>query len=100
MSAAAQRLVAAATLLVAGLLSLPLSALVLDRSSATENLILPAQLVAMACLGAALAAVWPALAPAGASTGRRLLVGAGWGLLAAVLGVGVFWLMLNGLHGA
>lgn len=100
MSAWAQRLAAAAVLLVAGLLSLPLSAMLLDRSTATENLILPAQLIAMAGLGAVLAALWPALAPGGASRTRRLLVGAAWGLLAAVLGVAVFWLMLNGLHGA
>lgn len=95
-----QRLLAAAALIVAGALSLPLSALVLDRSTATENFIVPAQLLAMAGIGAALAAAFPAIAPAGAAPTRRLLIGCCWGVLAAGVGIAVFWLLINGIGGA
>ena len=94
-----QRLLGGAVLLVAGAFSLPLTAYVLDGPG-TENAILPVQLGLMAVLGAATASALPALAPAGATPARRALVGAGWGLLAGVLGVVVFWFLLNGLRGA
>ncbi len=95
-----QRLLGAAVLVPAGVFSLPLAAYLLDRGPGTENVILPSQLLVMMLLGAALAGALPALAPRSAGIGRRLLTGAGWGLLAAVLGVAVFWLLLNGLTGA
>ncbi len=98
MSRTVQRLLIAVGLLLAGMVSLPLSAYFLD-GPATENLVLPAQLAGMALLGAALGAAAPAISREGA-TGRRALVGAGWGLLAAVVGVAVFWFLLNGLGGA
>jgi hypothetical protein len=94
-----QRLLGAAVLLVAGMVSLPVSAYFLDGSG-TENLVVPAQLLAMAGVGAATAAALPALAPSGAGTGKRLAVGACWGVAGAVTGVAGFWFLLNGLGGA
>ena len=41
-----------------------------------------------------------ALAREGASTGRRALTGAWWGLLGLFVGLVVFWFLLNGLNGA
>ena len=86
-------------LLVLGMLSLPLSAYFLDGQG-TENWIVPVQLVAMAALGAAVTVGLPGLAREGASTGRRALTGVWWGLLAAFVGVVVFWFLLNGFSGA
>lgn len=99
MSPAVQRVVGVLALLVAGILSLPVAALLLDGPS-TENLIVPAQLLVMAGVGAGVVVALPALARAGAPTGRRALTGAWWGLLAAFLGVLVFWLLVNGFDGA
>jgi hypothetical protein len=99
MTLTAQRVVGTLVLLVTGVLSLPLAAALLDGEG-TENWILPVQLVVMAAVGAGVAAVLPALAGDRASTSRRVLVGVGWGLLAAVVGVLVFWLLLNGFRGA
>lgn len=53
----------------------------------------------MAVIGAGLAHALPAIAKARASAAGRLLTGAGWGLLAAVVGVLVFWFLLSGLRG-
>lgn len=99
MGPVAQRIVGAVVLLVTGMLSLPLSAAVFDGEG-TENWIVPAQLLAMAGIGAGLAVALPALAREGAPTGRRAMTGAWWGLLAALVGVLVFWLAINGISGA
>jgi hypothetical protein len=99
MTRAAQRVVGIVVLLVLGVLSLPAAASVLDGEG-TENWIVPAQLVAMAALGAVVTIALPGLAREGAPTGRRALTGAWWGLLAAFVGVVVFWLLLNGFSGA
>jgi hypothetical protein len=99
MTAAAQRVVGVVVLLVAGMLSLPLAAFFFDDPD-TENWVIVIQLVAMAAVGAAVAVALPALAREGASTGRRAVTGIWWGLLAAVLGVLVFWFLLNGVRGA
>lgn len=99
MTRAAQRVVGIAVLLVLGMLSLPVSAFFLDDQG-TENWIIPVQLVVMAALGAATTIALPGLAREGASTGRRALTGAWWGLLAALVGVVVFWFLLNGIRGA
>lgn len=99
MTRSAQRVLGVVVLLVLGMLSLPVSAYVLDGRG-TENWIVPAQLVAMAVLGAAVTVGLPGLAREGASTGRRAMTGAWWGLLAALAGVVVFWLLLNGFRGA
>jgi hypothetical protein len=99
MTRAAQRVVGIVVLLVLGILSLPAAASVLDGQG-TENWIVPVQLVAMAAIGAAVTIALPGLAREGATTGRRALTGAWWGLLAAAVGVVVFWLLLSGFGGA
>jgi hypothetical protein len=99
MSRSAQRLVGIVVLVVLGMLSLPVSAYVLDDPG-TENWIVPVQLLAMAAVGAAVTVGLPGMAREGASTGRRALTGAWWGLLAAFVGVIVFWFLLNGFRGA
>ncbi|HEV2797338.1 MAG TPA: hypothetical protein VGV65_06925 [Nocardioides sp.] len=99
MTPQAQRVVGIIVLLAAGILSLPVAASLLDGQG-TENWILPVQLLAMAVVGAAVAVALPALAREGADTGRRVVTGIGWGLLAALVGVAIFWLLLNGFDGA
>ena len=99
MSPTVQRAVGVVVLLVTGMMSLPVSAALLD-SKGTENWIVPVQLLVMAAIGAGLAVALPALAREGAPTGRRAMTGMWWGLLAAFAGVLVFWLLLNGLGGA
>ena len=99
MTPQAQRVVGLIVLLAAGILSLPVAASLLDGQG-TENWILPVQLLAMAVVGAAVAVALPALAREGADTGRRVVTGIGWGLLAALVGVAIFWLLLNGFDGA
>ena len=99
MTRAAQRVVGIVVLLVLGILSLPAAASVLDGQG-TENWIVPVELVAMAAIGAAVTIALPGLAREGATTGRRAMTGAWWGLLAAAVGVVVFWLLLSGFGGA
>lgn len=99
MSRSAQRVVGIVVLLVLGMLSLPASAYVLDAPG-TENWIVPVQLLAMAAVGAAVTIGLPGMARPGATTVRRALTGAWWGLLAAFVGVVVFWFLLNGFRGA
>ena len=99
MTRAAQRVVGIVVLLVLGIVSLPAAASVLDGEG-TENWIVPVQLVAMAAIGAAVTIALPGLAREGATTGRRAMTGAWWGLLAAAVGVVVFWLLLSGFGGA
>jgi hypothetical protein len=99
MSRSAQRLLGIVVLLVLGMLSLPATAYVLDGPG-TENWIVPAQLVGMAAVGAAVTVALPGLAREGATTGRRAMTGAWWGLLAAAVGVVVFWLLISGIGGA
>lgn len=99
MSRSADRLLGFAVLLVLGMLSLPASAYVLDDPG-TENWIVPVQLLAMAALGAAVTVGLPGMAREGASTGRRALTGAWWGLAFALAGVLVAWVAINGWGGA
>ena len=99
MTRVAQRVVGIVVLLVLGVLSLPAAAYVLDEQG-TENWIVPVQLVVMAAVGAAVTVALPGLAREGATTGRRAMTGAWWGLLAAAVGVAVFWLLLSGFGGA
>jgi hypothetical protein len=98
-SRSAQRVVGIVVLLVLGVLSLPAAAYVLDEQG-TENWIVPAQLVVMAAVGAAVTVALPGLAREGATTGRRAMTGAWWGLLAAAVGVVVSWLLISGFGGA
>ncbi len=86
-------------LLAAGVVSLPVAATFLDGQG-TENWILPAQLGAMAGIGALVGWATPDLAGDGATTRRRVLVGAALGIGAAVVGVLLFFLLLSGFDGA
>jgi len=94
-----QRLGALVLLLAAGIMSLPLAALALDGEG-TENFILPAQLGAMAVFGAVVGYLLPGLAGSTATNRRAAWVGVAVGLLLALLGVVVFFLLLNGFDGA
>lgn len=99
MSATVQRVLGVLVLLVAGMLSLPLAATFLDDPG-SESWIIAVQLVVMAAIGAGVTLALPALARSGSSTGRRALTGVWWGLLAAFVGVVVYWLLISGLRGA
>ena len=90
-----QRVVAFVVLVAAGIISLPLAALVLDGEG-TENFILPAQLAGMAIVGAIVGRLLPGLAGPTASTGRAVWVGVGVGLLVAVLSVLLFFVLITG----
>jgi hypothetical protein len=96
---ALQRLVAVVLLLGAGILSLPLAALVLDGEG-TENYILLAQLTGMAVVGALVGYLLPGLAGSTASKGRSAWVGVVVGLSLAVVGIAFFFLLLSGFDGA
>lgn len=101
------KVVAVVGLLVLGVVALPVLATFLDGQG-TENLILPADVVVMAVIGALVWRFLPAPAPAGAHSGqepvaggvRTLLVGAAVGVGAAVVGLLVFFLLLSGFSGA
>ena len=93
-----QRIVAVIVLLVAGVLSLPVVAFFFDGEG-SENWIVPVQLLVMAVLGAF---VGRALGLGGdhASGTRDTVVGVVTGLVCAVLGVVLFFLLLSGFDGA
>ena len=99
LSAGAQRAIALVVILVDGVLSLPVTAAFLDGGS-TENLILPVQLAGTTAIGAMVGYALPGLAGAGATRGRGAAVGAGVGFAAAVVGLLIFFLLLNGFDGA
>lgn len=103
------RLIAYPLLVVAGIVSLPVAATFLDDQGGTEcdrrgrpggRRGLPAQLGGMALIGALVGLVTPSLAGDGASTQRRVVIGGLLGLGAAVVGVLLFFLLLNGFDGA
>jgi len=98
-SSALQRVVALVVLLAAGIASLPLAAYFLDDQG-SENWIIPAQLGGMAVLGGVVGALLPGLAKAGSSRGRAARLGAILGVTLAILGVVIFFLILNGFDGA
>lgn len=84
-------------LVVVGCLALPVSALLLDGTDIGENLVLPVQVVVTAAVGAALGRV---LLDGDRPVGRRVLTGAAVGVLGALVGIAVFFLLLNGADGA
>lgn len=88
-----QRGVAVGFLLVAGLLSLPAVAALLDGGS-IENMIVPIQLGLMALVGAITGYLLPGLAGFGSSTARSAGVGALIGISTALGGVALFSLLL------
>ncbi|MBO9521152.1 MAG: hypothetical protein J7518_06395 [Nocardioidaceae bacterium] len=93
------RLLALVGLLVAGMLSLPLAAFFLDGEG-NENWILPAQVGAIALLGAAVGVAVPGFTRRSSNARRRALAGAVWGVVMAVVGVVTFFLVLSGFDGA
>lgn len=95
----AQRVIGVLLLLVAGMASLPLAALPFDGEG-SENWIVPVQLAAMAAVGAAVSMLLPGLAGDGVTTSRRVWVGAALGIAMALVGVAVFFPLLNGFSGA
>jgi hypothetical protein len=94
-----QRIVAILILLVAGVLSLPVSAAFFDGEG-SENWIVPVQLAAVAAVGAVVGALLPGLAGADSSRGRAMRIGAVVAVGMAVLGVAIFFVILNGFSGA
>jgi len=97
--AGAQRLVALVLLLVAGVVSLPVAAAFLDGQG-TENWIIPAQLLGMVLIGAVVGALLPGLAGPQSTSARSARIGAGLGIVFAIVGVGVFWVLISGIGGA
>ena len=95
MTPAVQRGIALALLGVAGILSLPTVAAFLDGES-TEGLIVPVQLALMAALGAIVGYLLPGFAGAGSSRVRSAGFGALAGVAAALVGVVLFFVLLNG----
>jgi hypothetical protein len=99
MSNGIQRVLALVVLVAAGILSLPLAAALLDGES-TENWILPFQLAVMAAIGAVVGYLLPGTAGTGAGRARGATIGAVLGVAAALVGVLLFFLLLNGFSGA
>ena len=91
----AQRVLGLVVLLAAGVFSLPLAAIPFDGQG-SENWILPLQLGRMAVIGAVVAELVPGLVGAEASQTKRIWVGAAIGVGMALVGVAVFFLLLNG----
>jgi hypothetical protein len=94
----AQRTIAILLLLVAGIFSLPVVAYFFDDPG-TENWIIPIQLALMAGLGALVGRLLPGLAGTNRSS-RPAVVGAVIGIVMAVIGIVIFFLLLNGISGA
>ena len=95
----AQRNLAVLLLLVTGVLSLPVIAYFFDDPG-TENWIIPIQLVVMAGVGALVGRLLPGVAGANQSTNRPIVVGAVIGVVMAVVGIIIFFFLLNGFSGA
>jgi hypothetical protein len=94
-----RRIAALLVLLVLGVISLPLVASVLDGEG-TENWILPVQLLLMAGAGALAGWAVPGLGGEQATRGRGVVAGAAIGVGCAVLGLAIFFFLLNGFSGA
>lgn len=74
------------------------AATVLDQAG-PDGLILPAQLVGMAGFGALVSWQIPGVVGEARSVGRRAWVGATLGVGFALLGVGIFWVLIGGIWG-
>jgi hypothetical protein len=94
-----RRIAALLVLLVLGVVTLPLVAWVFDGEG-NENWILPVHLLLMAGLGVVAGRLVPGLAGGDASRRRVVVVGALIGVGCAVLGLVVFFILLNGVGGA
>lgn len=90
-------LILVVVLAVVGCLALPLSAFFLDGSDTGEALIVPLQVVVTAAVGALLGRL---VLDRSQPSRRRALTGVGLGVLGALVGIGVFFALLNGVDGA
>lgn len=93
-STSTQRIIALVLLVLVGVLSLPVTAAFLDGGS-TEDLVIPAQLILAAVLGAVIGYVLPGLGGPGTARGRSAAIGAAIALVVAVLGILVFAVLLG-----
>lgn len=89
---------AVVVLVLLGVLSLPLVALVVDTID--ENLIAPVHVGLVLAAGIATWTLVPGVAAPGMPTSRRIALGAVVGFLSALTAYLVFFLLLNGLSGA
>jgi len=96
---AGQRWTAVLILLVLGVFSLPVTAFFLDGEG-SENWIIPVAVLVMAVLGAIVGSMLPGLAGPGATQQRGAVIGAVVGVVMLVLGLVVFFALLNGFDGA
>lgn len=99
MNTTGQRTVGLLILLVAGILSLPVASYFLD-SPEMENWIVPVQLVAMGLIGALVGRLLPGIAGTDPSANRATLFGALMGVVMALVGIAIFFLLLSGFSGA
>ena len=89
------RIVVGAFLVVLGVLSLPLTAMVFDDAG-QEGWIIPVQVVVMALVGAAVGYAVPQLAGDGAARTRGSLVGVLIALVGVVIGLVMYFILLSG----
>ncbi len=94
-----QRILGLLILLVAGIFSLPVAAYFLD-SQGTENWIIPVQLFVMALIGAVVGRLLPGIAGPNPTTNRAMWFGALMGVVMALIGILIFFVLLNGFSGA
>lgn len=90
-----QRAMAAAVIVPASVVSLPIAASVLDHPPGRENWILPAAAAGSIGTGAAVGSLLPGIAGAEASRLRSAAVGAGIGLASAVAGTAALFLLIT-----
>ena len=94
-----QRILGLLILLVAGIFSLPVAAYFLD-SQGTENWIIPVQLLVVALIGAVVGRLLPAIAGPNPTPNRAMWFGALMGVVMALIGILIFFVLLNGFSGA
>ena len=89
------RILVGAFLVLLGIFSLPLVAIVLDGDG-QEGWIIPVQVVLVTLVGAAVGYALPLLAGEGALRSRGALIGVLTGLVGVVLGLVMYFLVLSG----
>ncbi len=94
-----QRILGLLILLVAGIFSLPVAAYFLD-SQGTENWIIPVQLLVMAIIGAVVGRLLPGIAGPNPTPHRAMWFGPLMGVVMALIGILIFFVLLNGFSGA
>jgi len=91
------RILVGAFLVLLGIFSLPLVAVVLDGDG-QEGWIIPVQVVLVTLVGAAVGYALPLLAGEGALRSRGALIGVLTGLVGVVLGLVMYFLVLSGFE--